>query len=159
MEAAIDANTSDINLLVTGLGGDINNIEVDALPDQTGANGKFLTTDGNDASWADVPEYDDQSVKNDIAKNASDIATKYDAGVVPAGDSRTYNDAYALEKAVLQNAEDIADIDPTDTGAVHTLENADDTSLKCTGIMTLTQAQYDALDGSRNPEVLYLVVG
>jgi len=74
MEAAIDANTSDISLLVTGLGGDINNIEVDALPDQTGANGKFLTTDGSDASWADVPEYDDQDLKDDIAQNASDIA-------------------------------------------------------------------------------------
>jgi hypothetical protein len=45
-----------------------------------------------------------------------------------------------------------------DENAVHTLENADDPSLKCTGIMTLTQAQYDALDGSRDPEVLYLVV-
>lgn len=29
---------------------------IDALPDQTGNSGKFLTTDGTDASWANVPE-------------------------------------------------------------------------------------------------------
>lgn len=30
------------------------NLEVDALPSQTGQSGKFLTTDGTNASWADV---------------------------------------------------------------------------------------------------------
>ena len=28
---------------------------IDALPDQTGKNGKFLTTNGTDASWGDIP--------------------------------------------------------------------------------------------------------
>ena len=46
----------------------------------------------------------------------------------------------------------------TDEEAVHSIENTEIPSLKCTGIMTLTQKQYDALGGSRNPEVLYLVV-
>lgn len=31
------------------------NIDIDALPDQTGQSGKFLTTDGTDASWGEVP--------------------------------------------------------------------------------------------------------
>ena len=103
LENAIGANKTKIDSIVEGLGGDIENIEVDALPEQTGNDGKFLTTDGSDASWAEIP-------------------------------------------------------DGTDENAVHTLENADSPTLKCTGIMALTQAQYDALDGSRDPEVLYLVV-
>lgn len=31
------------------------NIDIDSLPDQTGQSGKFLTTDGTDASWGAVP--------------------------------------------------------------------------------------------------------
>lgn len=31
------------------------NIDIDALPDQTGQSGKFLTTDGTSASWGGVP--------------------------------------------------------------------------------------------------------
>lgn len=31
------------------------NVDIDALPEQTGQSGKFLTTDGTDASWGDVP--------------------------------------------------------------------------------------------------------
>lgn len=31
------------------------NVDIDALPDQTGQGGKFLTTDGTDASWGAVP--------------------------------------------------------------------------------------------------------
>lgn len=38
------------------------NIDIDSLPSQTGQSGKFLTTDGTDASWATVtiptPTYD-----------------------------------------------------------------------------------------------------
>lgn len=30
-------------------------IGIDALPDQTGQTGKYLTTDGTDASWAEIP--------------------------------------------------------------------------------------------------------
>ena len=32
----------------------VGNISIDGLPTQTGNNGKFLTTDGTDASWADT---------------------------------------------------------------------------------------------------------
>jgi len=46
----------------------------------------------------------------------------------------------------------------TDEEAVHSIENTEFPDLKCTGIMTLTQTQYDALDGSRDSKVLYLVV-
>ena len=49
------------------------------------------------------------------------------------------------------------EVSGTDEDAVHSIVNDDISSLKCTGIMALTQAQYDALD-NRNPEVLYLVV-
>ena len=54
--------------------------------------------------------------------------------------------------------ENFLEVGGTDEDAVHSIENTESPELKCTGIMTLTQAQYDALDGSRNPEVLYLVV-
>lgn len=63
LEDAIGENASNISLLVSGLGGDINNIEVDALPDQSGQDGKFLTTDGKDASWSDVDSLPDQTDK------------------------------------------------------------------------------------------------
>jgi hypothetical protein len=33
----------------------------DSLPDQSGQNGKFLTTDGTDASWATVDALPDQT--------------------------------------------------------------------------------------------------
>lgn len=39
------------------------NVDIDALPSQTGQSGKFLTTDGTDPSWADIPtEVDNKSV-------------------------------------------------------------------------------------------------
>lgn len=39
------------------------NVDIDALPSQTGHSGEFLTTDGTDASWADIPaEVDNKSV-------------------------------------------------------------------------------------------------
>ena len=89
MEAAIDANTENVTKLITGLGGDVENIEVDGLPDQSGASGKFLTTDGSDASWGDVTVAPDD--------------TKFDKGSV------TYADAGAMETDIKQNASDIAD--------------------------------------------------
>ena len=54
--------------------------------------------------------------------------------------------------------ENFLEVGGTDEDAVHSIENTEIPSMKCTGIMALTQAQYDALDGSRDPEVLYLVV-
>lgn len=45
------------------------NIDIDALPSQTGQSGKFLTTNGSAASWADIPtEVDNKS----ITLNSSD---------------------------------------------------------------------------------------
>ena len=82
MEDAIESNKADIDNVVVNLGGSVDidgNItidNIDALPDQTGQDGNFLTTNGTDASWSDVPEYDDQGVKDDIAQNTTDIAQK-----------------------------------------------------------------------------------
>ena len=68
MEAAIVDNADNIESLIAGLGGTVNpdgsidiDIDVDGLPDQSGQGGKFLTTDGSDASWGDVAvdSYDD----------------------------------------------------------------------------------------------------
>lgn len=36
-------------------------VDVDALPDQTGNDGKYLTTDGSTASWVEVDALPDQS--------------------------------------------------------------------------------------------------
>jgi hypothetical protein len=63
----ISTNSTNIESIVEVLGGDINNIgdiQIDALPDQTGAEGKFLTTDGEDASWSDVDSLPDQTGKD-----------------------------------------------------------------------------------------------
>lgn len=53
ISAKVDGTTIDFdnsgNLTVIGGGGG-------SLPSQTGNSGKFLTTDGNDASWANLPE-------------------------------------------------------------------------------------------------------
>ena len=88
MEDAIESNKSDIDNLVVNLGGSVDidgNItidNIDALPDQSGAGRQTsLPLDGTDASWADVPEYDDQGVKDDIAQNTTDIAQKFDKDV------------------------------------------------------------------------------
>jgi hypothetical protein len=57
MEAAIDENAVNIETLVVALGGSIDSIgdiEIDALPDQDGKDGQFLTTDGDKASWAEI---------------------------------------------------------------------------------------------------------
>ena len=40
---------------VTSVNGQTGAVTVDTLPDQTGQSGKFLTTDGTNASWSDKP--------------------------------------------------------------------------------------------------------
>ena len=46
---------SDQKGQVTSVNGQTGAVTVDALPSQTGQSGKFLTTDGTDASWSDKP--------------------------------------------------------------------------------------------------------
>jgi hypothetical protein len=51
-------------------------IGIDALPDQTGNNGKYLTTDGTDASWATLnasPAMDDLSDVTVTSATANDV--------------------------------------------------------------------------------------
>jgi hypothetical protein len=51
-------------------------IGIDALPDQTGNNGKYLTTDGTDASWATLnasPAMDDLSDVTITSATANDV--------------------------------------------------------------------------------------
>jgi hypothetical protein len=51
-------------------------IGIDALPDQTGNNGKYLTTDGTDASWATVnatPALDDLTDVTLTSSTANDV--------------------------------------------------------------------------------------
>ena len=39
------------------------NVDIDSLPDQTGQNGKFLTTDGTDASWETINALENEATK------------------------------------------------------------------------------------------------
>lgn len=58
---------------------------VDALPSQTGQSGKFLTTDGTDASWASVPSAPVTSVNTqtgDVVLDASDVGALPDTTTV-----------------------------------------------------------------------------
>ena len=80
--------TNGSNNLVTsgGVYTAINN--VDALPSQTGQSGKFLTTDGTDASWASVPSAPVTSVNTqtgDVVLDASDVGALPDTTTVASG--------------------------------------------------------------------------
>jgi len=55
-------------------------VEPDALPAQTGNNGKYLTTDGTDASWAAI----DLSGKQDVVAGVSSTEIGYLDGVTSA---------------------------------------------------------------------------
>jgi hypothetical protein len=60
-------------------------IGIDALPDQTGNNGKYLTTDGTDASWATLnasPAMDDLSDVTVTSATANDVVYYDGAGWV-----------------------------------------------------------------------------
>ena len=80
------ASTKFVNRAIT------NAIEnIDALPDQTGKNGKFLTTNGTDASWGDIPsELPSQSGQAGkvLTTNGSSVSwTEYQSA--PATDDET----------------------------------------------------------------------
>ena len=115
LEDKITANATDIGKLVEGLGGDIENIEVDALPDQTDAEGKFLSSVAGEAVWEDIPDVN--------------------------------LDGYATEDYVDEEVK----------SKVSFVVNANDENLFCNSIVTLTQAEYDALS-DRDPNTLYLAV-
>ena len=112
MEAAIDANTENVTKLINGLGGDVENIEIDGLPPQTGEDGKFLTTDGSKASWAEIAIPDalpgGGSEGDFLSQNASGDAVWVDADVFPKGTS-SYDDAGEMEEALNKKINDLGD--------------------------------------------------
>lgn len=74
------------------------NISIDSLPSQTGQSGKFLTTDGTDASWATVdalPSQTGQSGKF-LTTNGSD-ASWASVSANPDGKSITTNSSSELQ--------------------------------------------------------------
>ena len=150
MEAAIDQNSSDIELLVTGLGGDINNIEVDALPDQTGNDGKFLTTDGSDASWSDVDSLPDQKDQDGKFLKSNGVDALWaELEIVPH--------AHNYDGSIHDGDGEF--VPHTHTQYVAKLENTNTPSMECSGIMALTQTEYDAIAGADalDPLAIYLI--
>ena len=85
----------------------------------------------------------------------------YPKGVVPNGETRTYPDAYLLEKAVKDNATAInnnADvIDAVSDGKV-SIGAEQASQMSCTTIVALTKAEYEGL-ATKSPTTMYLVVG
>lgn len=150
MEEAIDANVEDIKLLVEGLGGDINNIEVDALPDQTSQDGKFLTTDGSDAFWSDVDSLPDQTSQDGkFLKTDGTDALWAELEIVPH--------AHNYDGSIHDGDGEF--VPHTHTQYVEKLENPDTPSMTCNGILTLTQDQYDVIKdaGDLDPLTIYLI--
>ena len=111
----ISTNATNIEAVVEVLGGDIENIEniqIDALPPQTGEDGKFLTTDGTKASWAEIDIPDalpgGGSEGDFLSQNASGDAVWVDADVFPKGTS-SYDDARAMEDALNKKIDELGD--------------------------------------------------
>lgn len=91
ISAKVDGTTIDFdnsgNLTVIGGGG--------SLPSQTGNSGKFLTTDGNDASWANLPE--EIFVATYGTTTFADIRTAYNAGKAILAKDASNNVYYLIE--------------------------------------------------------------
>ena len=121
-------------------------------------NGTFVEDDVADVIVQ--PEFDASSYATTQYVDAQD-ETKYPKGVVPNGESRTYEDAYALEKAVVAHAEAInnnADaIDAVSDAKVSVGNDVDNDTYACTAIVALTKAEYELL--TPEPTTMYLVVG
>lgn len=85
---SIDSSpTSNSNNLVTS-GGVYTAIQnVDALPSQTGQSGKYLTTDGTDASWASItiPVTSVNTKTGAVTLTASDVGALPDDTTIPQG--------------------------------------------------------------------------
>lgn len=127
---ALDYDSITINGEVVALGG---STTIDALPSQTGQNGKYLTTDGADASWSTI----DLSSKQDVVAGVSDSEIGYLSNVT--SDIQSQIDS----KAPLAS--------PTFTGTVSGvtasmvgLGNVDNTSDANKPISTATQSALDA---------------
>lgn len=83
---------------VTSVNGQTGVVTVDTLPDQTGQSGKFLTTDGTDASWSDKPlvntfsdstsvgilSYENRAYPRNVVIGSN---TRYTASTLSEGDS------------------------------------------------------------------------
>jgi hypothetical protein len=150
MEDAIGENASDISLLVAGLGGDINNIEVDALPDQTGNDGKFLTTDGSNASWSDVDSLPDQKDQDGKFLKSNGVDALWaELEIVPH--------AHNYDGSIHDGDGEF--VPHTHTQYIAKLENAETPTMECNGVMALTQAQYDAIKEAAglDPLTIYLI--
>lgn len=100
ISAKVDGTTIDFdnsgNLTVIGGGGG-------SLPSQTGNSGKFLTTDGSDASWADLPE--EIFIATYGTTTFSNIQAAYNAGkTVFVVNNNNYGKIYTLESITSNNA-------------------------------------------------------
>ena len=62
-------------------------ITIDSLPSQTGQSGKFLTTDGTDASWATVDALPSQSGQSGKFLTTNGTAASWATVPVPTYDS------------------------------------------------------------------------
>jgi len=127
---ALDYDSITINGEVVALGG---STTIDALPSQTGQNGKYLTTDGADASWSTI----DLSSKQDVVAGVSDSEIGYLSNVT--SDIQSQIDS----KAPIAS--------PTFTGTVSGvtasmvgLGNVDNTSDANKPVSTATQSALDA---------------
>lgn len=99
----------------------------DSLPDQTGNNGKFLTTDGTDPSWASIPGggdmlasvYDPQNISNDAFARANHTGTQT-ASTISDFDTEVSNNtdvaANTLARHAAVTVTDSSEIDFTLTG-------------------------------------------
>jgi len=144
MEDAIGKNLEDITLLIEGLG------EIDALPDQTDQDGKFLTTDGSDAFWSDVDSLPDQTDQDGkFLKTDGSDALWAELEIVPH--------AHNYDGSIHEGEGEF--VPHTHTQYVEKLENPDTPSVTCNGILTLTQDQYDVIKdaGDLDPLTIYLI--
>lgn len=97
--------------------------EKEHLPDQTGNQGKFLSTDGTNAVWADVQ--DGTTTVKGIVKLATDAEIEEgtsETAVVVAKQLKTTNSAVTgIEERVSQNETDITDLGNTKADKATTL--------------------------------------
>ena len=79
---------------VTSVNGQTGAVTVDALPSQTGQSGKFLTTDGTDASWSDKPLVNTATGQNSIT--VAGTATTYGRAINIGNNSSVQEDGVAI---------------------------------------------------------------
>ena len=89
--------TGNTGKYLTTDGTDASWVTVDALPDQTDNSGKYLTTDGTDASWADVSG---GYVEGDSIRAATGSVSNVGLGFTGVNDYGFYKDGSILCTAV-----------------------------------------------------------